>query len=400
MAREVVIGIDAGTSAVKTVILEKKKGDNLPSVIGTGISPSYGLRKGIIINPPEAAASIKESLKQAKNSANINQNDAFIAVAGSGIQGVRSKGSILVSRADHEITDGDLKRVLTQSETQLNRASSSFLLNRTVIHSFPICYRIDGEQVIGDSVGMKGEKLEIETLFITCQTQHFNNLLKSMEMAGVNIEDFSAAPWAMSHATLNQQEKEVGSLIINIGGDTSSIIVFEESTPISMEVFPIGSNHITYDIARGFQIPLEEAEEMKLSYDPEVSAKKKLAGIIEPRLNDIFELVESHLTKINRAKLLPAGAILTGGGSNLSRIAEIGKEVLSLPVQVGQPKFIASAQNSKHSVLNPIWSVALGICLENMKEKREPGHGRDLPSLGSKKGFFGWTKNLLRNLLP
>ncbi len=394
------MGIDVGTSAVKTIILEKKKGDGLPSVIGTGISLSYGLRKGFIVNPSETASSIKESLKQAKTAAGVNLGNAFVTIGGGGLQGIRCKGSILVSRADHEITDGDLKRVLTQSEAQLNRASSTFLLNRNILHSFPIYYRVDGEQIIGNPAGMKGEKLEIETLFVTCQTQHFNNLIKSMEMAGVGIEDLSAAPWSMSHAILSQQEKEVGSLIINIGGDTSSIIVFEESAPISMEVFPIGSNHITYDIARGFQISLEEAEEMKLSYDTEVSAKKKLTAIIEPRLNDIFELVQNHLVKINRAKLLPAGAILTGGGSNLSRITEIGKEALSLPVQVGQPRFIASAQNSKHSVLNPIWSVALGICLENMGEKKESNRDSHFSGQISKKGFFGWIKNLISNLLP
>ncbi len=394
------MGIDVGTSAVKNIILEKKKGDGLPSVIGTGISLSYGLRKGFIVNPSETASSIKESLKQAKTAAGVNLGNAFVTIGGGGLQGIRCKGSILVSRADHEITDGDLKRVLTQSEAQLNRASSTFLLNRNILHSFPIYYRVDGEQIIGNPAGMKGEKLEIETLFVTCQTQHFNNLLKSMEMAGVGIEDLSAAPWSMSHAILSQQEKEVGSSIINIGGDTSSIIVFEESAPISMEVFPIGSNHITYDIARGFQISLEEAEEMKLSYDPEVSAKKKLTAIIEPRLNDIFELVQNHLVKINRAKLLPAGAILTGGGSNLSRITEIGKEALSLPVQVGQPRFIASAQNSKHSVLNPIWSVALGICLENMGEKKESNRDSHFSGQISKKGFFGWIKNLISNLLP
>lgn len=393
MSREIITGVDAGTSAIKTVILEKNKNEVLPRVIGTGLSASRGLRKGYIINPSEAASSIKESLKQAENAAGFSVKNAFVSLGGISLHGIRSKGSILVSRTDHQITDGDLKRSISQSEIQLTRNSSSYLLNRGILMNSSVSYKIDGEPALGDPVGMKAEKLEAETLFITCLNQHLENLIKSAEIAGIDIEDVIAMPWATAQAVLNHQEKEVGSLVINIGGDTSSIIVFEEGNPISLEVLPIGSNHITYDIARGFQVSLNEAEELKLSYNPESSVRKKLGNIIEPRLNDIFELVQTHLSKINRAKLLPAGTVLTGGGANLAGIVETAKNCLSLPAQISQPRFLAS---SKHSVANPIWTTAVGICLANLTAKNNSGFISSRGILSrSQKNIFGWFKNLL-----
>jgi cell division protein FtsA len=359
MAREIIMGIDIGTSAVKTVILEKLKTDSYPHILGTGLSLSQGLRKGYVVNPEEVAPAIKNSIKQAQETSGINIKHAYVSVGGASLQALRSKASIAVSRADNEISENDVKRAIKQSEAQLNRSSSASLLNREILHFFPLSFKIDGELVLGDPVGMRGEKLEVETLFATCLSQHLNNLVKSMDLAKINIEDIVAAPYAMSHSLLGRQEKEVGSIVINVGGDTSSIIIFEEGLPISMEIFPIGSNHITYDIARGFQIPLNEAEDLKLSYGSDSGTKRKLQSIIEPRLSDIFELVENHLNKINRSGLLPAGSILTGGGANLQNIEEVAKKSLVLPSQLSKPKFINDHSNP---IANPIWSVALGLC--------------------------------------
>lgn len=394
MSREIIMGIDVGSSAVKTVILGKNNDKNIPAILGTGLSVSHGLRRGYIINPEEVAQSIEKSVREARKNANINIKQAFVSIDGAGLQSLKSSGSIVVARADNEITENDIKRAVNQSESQLNRASSSFLLNRDILHNFPISYKIDGEQVMGNSpLGMKGEKLEVETLFITCLTPHMNNLVKSMEMAKIQVEDISAAPYVMSHCLLGPREKEVGALLINIGGDTSSIIVFEEGSPVSSEIFPIGSNHITYDIARGFQIPLSQAEEMKLSYGNDSSLKRKLQNIIEPRLNDIFELAENHLRKINRSGLLPAGVILTGGGANTINIEDLAKKLLALPVQSSQPKFM---EDPKNPVSNPIWSVAMGLCLNNFADTSYSSS--ILPQKlgrGAKNLMVRWFKNLL-----
>ncbi|MDD5032800.1 MAG: cell division protein FtsA [Candidatus Pacebacteria bacterium] len=377
MARDIIMGIDIGTSSIKTAIAEKRKNETLPYILGTGSSPSLGLRKGYIIDSREVGAAIKDSLKKARENTGISIKQAYVSVGGAGIDAVRSKGSIAVSRADHEISDADVKRSLSQCETQLRRTSSSYLLNRDIIHVFPIAYKIDDEPVMGNPVGMRGEKLEVDALFITILSQHLSGLEKSLEIAGISIEDVVVDSWATSHALLGKKDKEVGCILVNIGGDTSSLMVFEEGGPISHEILPIGSNHITYDIAQAFQVGLNEAEEFKLSYGKDIAIKKKLASVIEPRLKDIFEFVENHLDKIKRAKLLPGGIILTGGGSKLEGIDEIAKKSLQLPVKICRGEFPGAPKGS-HA--DPSWSVALGLCLIGANESNIPSFGQDIMS--------------------
>ncbi|PIS13255.1 MAG: cell division protein FtsA [Candidatus Tagabacteria bacterium CG09_land_8_20_14_0_10_41_14] len=391
MKREVVMAIDVGTATVKTIIAERRKDEAMPYILGTGISPSHGVRRGCVINAHDVASAIKNSVKKAYETSDIKPHKAFISIGSTDVEGARSKGSVMVSRADHEISENDIKRALKQGETQLNRDSSSYLLNRDILHVFPISYALDGEEIIGNPIGMRGEKLEVDTLFITALSKHINSLIKSMDLAGIEVEDVAADCWAMSQILTSEKEKEVGCMLINVGGDTSSIIAFEEGSPISVEVFPIGSHHITYDIASGLQIVLPEAEELKISYGSDVSIKRKLSSIIEPRLNDIFELVDRHLNKIKRSKLLPAGVILTGGGTNLKGIDEIARKTLQLPVQLVQPKFPGY---SKETTENPTWSVALGLCLIGLNEGSPP----------SAFGFGSKIKNgiskIFKNFLP
>ncbi|MCF7835672.1 MAG: cell division protein FtsA [Candidatus Marinimicrobia bacterium] len=359
MSREIATGIDVGTSYIKTVIAEKTANEASPRILGCGISASEGLRKGFVVNPHEVAIAIKNSVQKAQDASGISVKQALISADGSGLSGKRSKGSIIVSRADREITRNDMDRALEQSKIQLNQSSSSYFLNKDILHNFPVSYRIDNEIVIGEPLGAKGEKLEVETLFITSPTQYLNNLVKSIELAGITVEDIVAAPWAMSHALLNQKEKEVGCLLVNIGGDTSSVIVFEDGSPASLESFPFGSNHITYDIAKGLQVLLEEAEQLKISYGSDASLKRKLGTIVESRLNDIFELADGHLRQIKSGGILPAGVILTGGGANLINIEDIARKALALPSQLGQIKI---AENNNEDNSNPVWSVAYGLC--------------------------------------
>jgi len=385
------MGIDVGTSSVKTIVAEKKNGDTLPYILGSGVSPSHGLRRGVVINNQEVADSIRSSVKQALKNSGVDIKHAFISMGGTGIDGIRSTGAIAVSRADKEISKNDLARVINQSETELKRNLSTQILNRNILHHFPLSYRIDGETIIGSPIGMKGEKLEVDTLFITGLSQHVNNLLKSVDLAGINTEDIVVDSIATSHSILNNKEKEVGCLLVNIGGDTSSIVVFEEGGPVSLEIFPIGSNHITYDIAQGFQVLLDEADELKINFGEDSTTKRKLNTIIVPRLTDIFELVEKHLHKIKRTQLLPAGVILTGGGANLLGIDEVAKSSLKLPVQMSQPYF---SGNSKNILNDPTWSVALGLCYMGLKKDGDSFSNQ----IGSK------TKNILnkcfRNFLP
>ncbi len=382
------MGIDVGTNTVKTVVAERRGDESVPRILATGVSPSHGLRKGFIINYEDVSASIKNSAKQALEKTNVAIKEAFVSIDGGGLEGIRSKGSIVVARADNEITENDVKRAQNQSEAQLNRSSSSYLLNREILHTFPISYKIDDEEIIGDPVGMKGEKLEVETLFATDHSQQVNFLVKSIESAGIKVEDIVAAPWAASYAVLNRKEKEVGCVLLNIGGDASSIIVFEEGGPVSMEILPIGSNHITYDIARAFQVLLNEAEELKISYGNDPAARRRLSSVIEPRLNDIFEFVGNHLNKIQRNGLMPGGIILTGGGANILGADEVAKKILKLPSQLSQNKM---PENFGGEAADPLWSTAIGLCCIGLGDKDSLGKA------GSKvkKTLLKWIKNFV-----
>ena len=382
------MGIDIGTHTVKTVVAERKSGDSLPYILATGVAPSHGLRKGFIINFEDVSLSIKNSTKQALEKTNLNIKEAFVSIDGGGLEGTRSKGSIVVARTDNEITENDVKRAHGQSEAQLNRNASSYLLNREILHTFPISYKIDDELIIGNPVGMKGEKLEAETLFATSHSQQLSHLVKSMDLAGIKIEDIVAAPWATSHAVLSQREKEVGCVLLNIGGDTSSIVVFEEGGPVSIEVLPIGSNHITYDLAHAFQVLLDEAEELKISYSNDSAVKRKLSGIVEPRLSDIFDFVKSHLNKIQRTGLMPGGVILTGGGANLLGMDEVARKILKLPAQLSQNKL---PENFEGDTTNPLWSTAFGLCCVGFEEQNPIGKAGSK----AKKILLGWFKTFI-----
>jgi cell division protein FtsA len=376
MARHIITGIDAGSSRIRAIIAEQKKDGGL-TILGANQKQSEGIRRGYIVNLEDAAQSINATVKSLEKASGMPVKRAIVAVGGISLSSIKSKGMIMISRADGEITEYDVKRAISQSEANLPNIS-----NRRIIHTIPLHFKIDGNLVLGRPVGMSGTKLEIETLFITCLNQHLSDIIKTIESTGVAVDDVVASPLAMSYTVLTKYQKEVGCVLANIGASTVSIVVFEEGLPISLEVFPIGSTHITNDIALGLRLPLDEAEKLKVDYGRDNSlSKRKLSDIIEARLNDIFELIESHLKKINRNEMLPGGIILTGGGSNLFSLEEIAKSSLRLPAKIGifslqenqsLKNIIASSSNLKEQILNdPGWSVALGLCIMKESGKTE-----------------------------
>lgn len=367
MARKIITGIDAGTSRIKVVVAEQKNGRDL-HILGLSQKTSQGMRRGYIVNFEDAVENVRSAIKSAEKTAAVPIKHAYVAIGGIGLSSTKSKGSVMISRPDGEVTEYDLKRVMEQCESNLSNIS-----NKQIIHGIPLSFKIDGAPVLGKPLGMKGAKMEAEALFITSLNQHILDLIKAIESAGVVIDDIVASPLAASSVVLAKHQKEVGCVLANIGAGTVSLVVFEEGKPISLEVFPIGSIHITNDIALGLKIPLDEAEKIKLEYSPNPHlSKRQLSNIIEARLNDIFELIESHLKKINRNRLLPAGIILTGGGSNLFSLEDVAKASLHLPAKISIPLPLQNlginiAGSYKDRVLNdPGWSVALGLCLPEL----------------------------------
>jgi cell division protein FtsA len=339
MARNIVVGVDIGTHYTRVVVAEQleEKDRLLPRIIGTGIAESRGLRHGYIVNQKEAAETVREAMKEAERSSGLPINKAFLAVGGVGLEGLSASATVIVSRGDSEVTSLDLEKIEEVAKNSIPRSS---IVNRRILHVVPIAYKLDGKDVLGrNPIGMKGNKLEGKILFITCLERHLEDLIQAVENTGVEVEDAMAAPLAASLVSLTKAKKIAGCVLTNIGSETTSIVIYENNVPVSLEVFPIGSNDITNDIALGLKIPLEEAEKVKVGLISQTSyPKKKLEEIISARLSDIFDLIETHLKKIGRSGLLPAGVILTGGGAGLHTIEEFARSSLKLPSKVSSTR--------------------------------------------------------------
>ncbi|MBI2023377.1 cell division protein FtsA [Candidatus Giovannonibacteria bacterium] len=372
MASQKVIAVDLGTDTIKSVALELVRGEIVPRVLGTGYAASAGVRKGSIVDSEDLAAALKESLDNLQKSTGIKAEKIFVGMGGQGLGFQKSKGLVAISRADNEVSKEDVKRALLASEANLQR-----IQNRDILHKIPISYTIDNEVVTHDPVGLAGIKLESSTMFLTLFMQQLKSVMKALDDAGTEPEDVFAGPMALSHAVLTKREKEAGVMILDIGASTTSLIIFEEGLPYSLEVLPIGGVNITHDIAVGFQASIEDAEKLKLGFGAVSSAalpaiskkkdlifgnysKKDLTQIIEARLGDIFELVEKHLKKMDRMGLLPAGVVIAGGGSKLPGIMDFAKDYLKLPAK---PAELPNLGGYKEKVKDPEWYTALGVAL-------------------------------------
>jgi len=369
MARNIITGIDVGTNFVKVVIADARERNEkgLPKVIGAGMAESRGLRHGYVTNVRDVADSIRRATASAEEKAGVKVKKAFVAVGGIGLSSITVTSAVVTSRADAEITGLDIDKLEEQSEKDIPRSA---IANRRIIYSIPLEFKIDGEPMLGrDPIGLTGNKIEKKTLFITCLEHHVSDLISAVNESGLEVEDVMASPIAASMVTLNKTQKIAGCLLANIGAETVSIAVFENNIPTSLEVFPIGSSDITNDIALGLRVPLEEAEQIKIGAITGSSfPRKKLEEIISARLSDIFELIEAHLRKIGRNGLLPAGIIITGGGSSLNSLDILAKAALKLPSKIGS----IGSVDGKSSFKDATWAVAYGLCLWGIHAEEGP----------------------------
>ena len=359
MTRKITTGIDIGTYQVKVVITElikDQEGREIPRIIGRGLCRSRGLRHGYITNKEEVTNSILQAVDQAENSANVKIKRAVISIGGEGLEGMRVKGTTMVTRADSEITELDVKNAIEESR------ENAPLLNKKIIHIATFEFRIDNAKVLGNPVGMKGKKLKVESLFIVCLEQHYNNLIQTVEDAQIEIEgEIVASPIASSCVTLTKSQKIAGCILADIGAETISIVVFENNLPISLEVFPTGSTDITNDIALGLKVALSEAEKIKHGImTSTIYSQRELEDIITTRLKNVFKLIENHLIKIDRNELLPAGIIISGGGSGTTTIKDLAKASLNLPSRVANLYFL---NPNRDRIQDSTWAIACGLCL-------------------------------------
>ena len=409
MARNIITALDIGSSTIHTVIAERgRRGEGL-RILGVGVAPSLGVRRGAIVDIEEAGAAIRRSVDDARRNSGVAVRSVWLSVGGTAISVSSSRGVVAVSRADGEISPEDVKRAVSAAQSFLPRQP-----NREVIHMIPRDFKVDNESGVKDPVGMHGVRLEADTLIIECSSSFLKNISKTLDHVGLAVEDYVFSPLATAEAVLTKRQKELGALLLDIGGGTASFIIYEEGMPIQAGVLPIGGGHITNDIAIGLRTHVDVAEAVKLAFgsclpndlpkrenirladfvegDTAVYSRRELAEIIEARMGDVFELLSRELKKINRTQLLPAGIIMVGGSSLLPGIVELAKQEMRLPIERGAPQeFTASVDDATAPSLAP----ALGVILWADKMLQEKGGWTRAGVLQSNR----WT-NWLKSLIP
>lgn len=387
MSRDnLIIGLDIGTSHIRIVVARHKEEEKKKlQILGIGQAVSTGLRKGVVFDIEEAVAGINCAKEMAERVSGHPIDRAFICISGSHISCRPSRGVIAVSRADGEISIEDVERTV-------NAASAVCLLqNREILHILPRFFIVDNQDRIKDPVGMSGVRLEVDTLLIEGCTPFVKNLTKCVEQAGIEIEGLILASLAGAQAVLSKRQKELGVLVLDMGGGTTGLTVFEEGDIIHTQVLPIGSSHITNDIAVGLRIPIDTAEKIKIEYGSvlpreipkremidlakleggeDVISRQYVAEIIEDRVSEIFDLVNKELKKIDRQGLLPAGVVLIGGGAKMPGLVDFTKEKLHLPAQIGFP---LELEGMVDRVDDPSFATAIGLTFWGVNQQEKSG---------------------------
>jgi len=412
MAREeIIVGLDIGSTKVTTIVaLNPPETKKDLEIIGVGVAPSTGLNKGVVTNVEETVTAISKSLEEAERMAGVSLNSAFVSLGGSHINSLVSHGVVAVEKHDGEISADDVNRVIRASE------AVSLPSNSEIIHVIPRFYSVDGQEGVKDPIGMSGIRLEVDTLIIYASTPAIRNLAKCVVQAGIEIEEMVAAPLASAQAVLTERQKELGVAVVDLGGGTTQLAVFEEGALLHLKILPVGSSYITNDIAIGIRTPdIDLAERVKLEFgtanpeevsereiinlaklEPEESGevkRKYIAQIIRPRLDEIFSMVKKELKGINRDGLLPAGLVLTGGGAKLPGIVDRAKDYFKVPAQVGFPINIKGVIDK---VDDPSYATSIGLVFWGQNTILGESFGFFL----SKNNLIEKTKKWFKSFLP
>ncbi|AKX93599.1 cell division protein FtsA [Neomoorella thermoacetica] len=369
----IVAGIDIGTTKVVAVVAEVMPEGRL-NIIGLGETPSGGLRKGIIVDIENTSRAIAGAIEQAERMSGCQVHSAFVGLTGPHIDSLNNRGVVAVTGEDGEISLEDVERVL-QAARVIPLAAE-----RRIIHVLPRQYIVDGYDGVMDPVGMCGSRLEVETQIVTAAGAAVQNIMKSVQRAGLAVDELVLNPLASAGAVLQQAERELGSVVVDIGGGTTEIALISQGSLWFASVLPIGSEHITSDLAVGLRTPIVQAEVIKKEYGcvpadavpdneavevPPVGGREKrrvsrkaLAAIIEPRVEEIFTLVRRELSSAHFQGLLPGGVVLTGGGALLEGITGMAAEILAMPVRLGWPE---GGSGLADMVAAPPYATAVGL---------------------------------------
>jgi len=369
---KLIAGLDIGTSTIKMLVAGKREEGDGFEVVCQAEEPSFGVRRGIIVEPEKVSRTIQILLNRIKTEMGQKINSVYVNIGGAHISSVSSRSMVAVSRADRSISKEDVDRVLDEAAKSLSLPS-----NNEILQVFPKEFIVDGIGDIKSVEGLKGGRLETEILVLSNFMPFKNNLIQAVSNTDLQILDIISSPLASASSVLSQKQKELGTALLDIGAGTSGFAVFEEGRLIDLAIFPIGSANITHDIAVGLKTDIDVAEKIKIEYgtclfkgkdkrerieaegeDPLVFSRKMLAKIIEARVSEIFDQCEKELKKIGKQEL-PGGIVLTGGGANLPKIVELAKKELKLPCRIGKPSDFSGLDDG------PAFATVCGLILRS-----------------------------------
>lgn len=421
--QDVIVGLDIGTSKVCAIVArrdqENPKGVH---VLGIGHAPSDGLNRGVVVNIEKTVRSIERAVEGAEQQSGVKIQSVTVGIAGDHIQSFPSRGVVTISDPEQVVSRADVERLLTDAQRV------SLPSDRSILHVIPQEYIIDGQDGISDPVGMSGLRMEANVHIITGLVTAAQNIYRCVERAGLKVEDIVLEPLGSSYAVLEEDEREVGVGLIDIGGGTTDIAVFEDGTIRHTSVIGIAGQMVTNDIRKGLGIIGEQAERIKREYGyaygamilndesfmipgiggrkPMEITKSMLARIIQPRMEEILEFALGELKRSGYLRHLSAGVVLTGGGALLRGSAELAQEVLGMPVKIGIPSSLGSSALAPE-VESPIYATGVGLVLRHIERMRsmevQPGSNVQEESAaeeepGSKSSIFTRMKKFFEEL--
>lgn len=411
--QEIIVGLDVGSTAVRLAV-----GQLVPSgektelhIIGAAEAPSEGVHKGVVTSIEDVVSSISSCLERAERMTGLPIKSAWVGISGSHIISEESKGVIAVSKPDGEISEEDVERAIEAARTVATP------LNYEILHVIPKNYTVDGQVGIKDPIGMTGVRLEVDTQIIQGLSAQIKNLTKAVYRTGLDIDDLVLSILATAEAVVTERQKELGVAVLNMGGATTSLVIFEEGDILDIAVLSIGSEHVTSDVAIGLRTSIDVAEKLKLDYgsalpkdigkkeeldlfdlgeaEHEVISRKYACEIIEARAEEILMKVDEIFKKLGRSGMLPAGVVLTGGGSKLPGLVELAKRKLRLPAALGYPLNLTSVTDKINDLS---FAAAIGLVRWGAMSAQS-GSGK-LENLISRFGSMGKVTKWMKSLMP
>lgn len=411
---DIVVGLDIGTHKICTIVGEVRPEDIF--VLGVGIEPSRGMKRGVVNNVADLINAVSASAHKAEKTSGYQIRRAFVSVAGSHISSLTSRGMTAINNA-RSVQDTDLDRAMQ------NARAIAIPHNREVLHVVPRRYTLDGQDGVRHPIGMHAFRLEVDAHIITASSTSLANLEQATEGAGIFVDRFILNPLASGDAILSEQEREMGVVVIDIGGGTTDLAIYVDNTVWHTAVIPIGGDHVTNDITYLLHAPFELAEDVKITHGhaqqravsaidtfivepfgdgmPQEVSRRELAMVIESRVEEIFEMVQAEIKRSGYDGLLRAGAVLTGGSSQIVGIKDVASDVLGCPVRLAKPEKLTGMADM---LKNPSYSTSIGLLrmgleFDSVHREAEQSGSKIRPGLPGA-GFGGMLGDFLRRLLP